>query len=131
MSKRAKLRLGDDERRKGPPPAHGFDMPPGRTSEWEPAQAADWKADPPQQRPQTSAQPVRRAARGRWRVHWPRPRKRARKSALERGPARPASAAEGAQAASATPWLRRPVVRILLASVATAASLIILKQRIF
>jgi hypothetical protein len=131
MSKRARLSLGDEERRKGPPPAHGFDGPPERTSKRATTQAADKNADQAQQRRQASAEPAPRPAGGRWTAHWPGARRRAGKHVSERGPARPTSAAEGAQAASVTPWLRRPAVRILLASAVTAASLIILKRRFF
>ena len=140
MSRRAKLSLSDTERRKGPPPAHGFD-----TAEQSPTAAdtsavatagkeesgdrADGspRAAATAEREQAPSRQESRPAGGAWQVD-PGSRRATSDTASDVSAFGSATAAAG-EPLPAKPFWQQPAVRVALVSAATILSLWLLKRR--
>jgi len=141
MSRRAKLSLSDTERRKGPPPAHGFD-----TAEQSPT-AADTsgvatagkedsghradespRATDTAEREQAPNRQEPRPAGGAWQVDLGS-RRATSDTASDVSASGFATAATG-EPLPARPFWQKPAVRLALVSAATILSLWLLKRRL-
>jgi hypothetical protein len=118
VTRRAKLSLSDTERRKGPPPAHGFATP--KKEQDEPGSPAEIH------RTGTGAAAVSASTHGD-----ADPRPAAGPWQADLGPRTAGeSAGTAGPGAAARPMLQRPIVRVALVSAAAALSLWLLKRRL-
>jgi hypothetical protein len=141
MSRRAKLSLSDTERRKGPPPAHGFDTgeqsptaadsngvatagneDAGRKADGSPRAAAT--AEPEQ----ASSRQDPRPAGGAWQVDMGT--RRASSDTASDVSASGFATAAGVESLPAKPFWQQPAVRVALVSAAAILSLWLLKRRL-
>ena len=141
MSRRAKLSLSDTERRKGPPPAHGFDTAQqspkaadssgGATADNEDAgHRADRspRAAATAQPEQPSSRQDPRPAGGAWQVDLGT-RRATGDTASDVSASGSATAAGGEPLPARTFW-QQPAVRVALVSAAAILSLWLLKRRL-
>ncbi len=130
MSRRAKLSLSDEERRKRPPPAHGFE---GHGVETSPRSSvgAESTADAQGRRSVsgTAAGQRARPAAGPWKADLGR----SRASADPSGNAGRAESvtADDAKDLAAKPWWQHGAVRVTLVSAAAVLSIWLLRRRLF
>jgi hypothetical protein len=141
MSRRAKLSLSDTERRKGPPPAHGFDVPEqsptavdstgvgtegnedsGHRADESPRAAATAARD------QTPSRQEPRPAGGAWQVDLGT-RRATSDTASDVSASGSATAAAG-EPLPARPFWQQTAVRVALVSTAAILSLWLLKRRL-
>jgi hypothetical protein len=141
MSRRAKLSLSDTERRKGPPPAHGFDSAAqsptavdssgvGTEGNEDSGHRADVspRATDTAQLGQTPSREEPRAAGGAWQVDLgTRP---ATSDTASDASASGFATAAGEEPLPARPFWQQPAVRVALVSAAAILSLWLLKRRL-
>jgi hypothetical protein len=141
MSRRAKLSLSDTERRKGPPPAHGFDTADPSTTASDSSGVATAgnedaghraggspRAAATAEPEQSSSREEPRPAGGAWKVDLGT--RQATSDTASDASASGFATAAGEEPLPARPFWQQPAVRVALVSAAAILSLWLLKRRL-